>query len=299
MATLYGGIEAGGTKFVCAVASGPGDVRVETSFPTTTPMETLGRALDFFQEASDGRQLGSLGVASFGPLDLDPHSAAFGYITTTPKAGWSFVNVLGMLRGALGIPVYMDTDVNAAALAESLWGAGRGRDPLVYITVGTGIGGGLLCRGGPVHGLQHPEIGHMYLPHDLSVDPFPGACPYHGDCLEGLAAGPALAKRWGQPAETLPADHPAWNLEAHYLGLALSNLTCTVAPQAIVLGGGVLEQPHLLERIRAETERALNGYIVSPWLKPGLEAYIVAAGLGRRAGVLGAIALAMQGTILE
>jgi fructokinase len=147
----------------------------------------------------------------------------------------------------------------------------------------------------PVHGVQHPEMGHMYLPHDLAADPFPGACPYHGDCLEGLAAGPALAKRWGQPAESLPPGHPAWELEARYLGLALSNLTCTVAPQGIVLGGGVVEQPHLLELIRRETERRLNGYIQSPWLKPGLEDYILRAGLGRRAGVLGAIALAAQG----
>jgi fructokinase len=295
MSALYGGIEAGGTKFVCAIGSGPEDVLAETSFPTTTPDETLKRTAEFFRRAAGRRKLRSLGIASFGPLDLDPKSSTFGYITTTPKAGWLQVNFMGLARDALGLPVFMDTDVNAAALAESLWGAGRGRDPLVYITVGTGIGGGLLCKGGPVHGLQHPEIGHMYVPHDMSADPFPGACPYHGDCLEGLAAGPALAKRWGQPAETLPPDHAAWDLEARYLGFALSNLTCTVAPQAIILGGGVLGQEHLIERVRLETERRLNGYIQSPWLRNGLQDYILPAGLGRRAGVLGAIALALQG----
>jgi fructokinase len=295
MSALYAGIEAGGTKFVCAIGSGPDDILAETSFPTTTPGETLERTAEFFRKAAGRRRLRSLGIASFGPLDLNPASSTFGYITTTPKAGWSQVNFMGQARDALGLPVFMDTDVNAAALSESLWGVGRGRDPLVYITVGTGIGGGLLVKGTPVHGLQHPEIGHMYMPHDKSADPFPGACPYHGDCLEGLAAGPALAKRWGQPAETLPPEHPAWELEATYLAYALSNLTCTIAPQAIVLGGGVASQPHLLGQVRRAVERLLNGYIQSPWLKPGLEAYIVPPGLGSRAGVLGAIALAAQG----
>lgn len=295
MAALYGGIEAGGTKFVCAIGSGPGDLLAETSFPTTAPGETLARAVDFFRDALRGRPLHSLGIASFGPLDLNAHSPTFGFITTTPKAGWSQVDVLRVIQDALAVPVFVDTDVNAAALAESLWGAGQGRDPLVYITVGTGIGGGLLCKGAPVHGLQHPEIGHMYLPHDLLADPFAGSCPYHGDCLEGLASGTAMAQRWGQRAETLPPDHPAWDLEARYLGLALANLICTVAPQAIVLGGGVPEQLHLLARVRREAERRLNGYIQSPWLAPGLEEYILAPGLGRHAGVLGAIALAMRG----
>ncbi len=295
MAGLYGGIEAGGTKFVCALAGGPDDVRAETSFPTTTPGETIERAVRFFRDAAGDGEVRSVGIASFGPLDLNPRSPTFGFITTTPKAGWAQVDIAGLVGRGLHVPVHIDTDVNGAALAESLWGAGQGRDPLIYITVGTGIGGGLLCKAAPVHGLQHPEIGHMYLPHDRGADPYQGACPYHGDCLEGLASGTAMAGRWKQPAETLPPDHPAWDLEARYLGLALSNLTCTVAPQAIVLGGGVLGQQHLLDRVRRETERALNGYIVSPWLKPGLTDYIMAAGLGRRAGVLGAIALAMQG----
>lgn len=294
MSGLYGGIEAGGTKFVCAIGSGPGDLLAETSFPTTSPDETLAEAVRFFREAAGRRKLRALGVGSFGPLDLDPGSATFGYITTTPKPGWSMVDLKGQLSATLHIPVFMDTDVNAAALAEGLWGAGQGRDPLVYITVGTGIGGGLLVRGAPVHGLQHPEIGHMYLPHDTVRDPFPGSCPYHGDCLEGLACGPAIARRWKQPAQTLPAEHEAWDLEARYLGLALANLTCTLSPQGIILGGGVLQQSCLLDRIRRETARLLNGYIRSPYLTPGLDNYIMPPGLGRRAGVLGAIALAVH-----
>ncbi len=294
-AQLYGAIEAGGTKFVCAVASGPDNILAETSFPTTTPGETFARTIAFFRDQSALGRLAAVGIASFGPVDLDPSSQTFGYITTTPKPGWAYADIRGEIERALDALVFIDTDVNGAALGESLWGAGQGRDPLVYITVGTGIGGGLLFKGQPVHGLLHPEMGHMRLPHDLAADPFPGACPYHGDCLEGMAAGPALAKRWGQPGQTLPPDHPAWALEARYLALAVANLTFTLAPQIVILGGGVLDQPHLLDNIRRETERLINGYLQSPWLKPGLEAYIVRPGLGRRAGVLGAVALAMRG----
>lgn len=294
-APLYGAIEAGGTKFVCAVAEGPDNLLAETSFPTTTPDETFERTVAFFREQAAAGQLTALGIASFGPVDLDPRSATFGYITTTPKPHWGYADIRGELQRALGVPACIDTDVNGAALAESLWGAGRGRDPLIYITVGTGVGGGLVVNGAPVHGLLHPEMGHMRVPHDLAADPFPGACPYHGDCLEGMAAGPALAKRWGQPGQTLPPEHPAWALEARYLALAVANLTFTVAPQAVILGGGVLDQPELLDRVRAETEQLLNGYLQSPWLKPGLTEYIMRPGLGRRAGVLGAVALAMQG----
>lgn len=296
MATLYGGIEAGGTKFVCAVASGPDDVRAETTFPTTTPAETFGRAIRFFKEAAGGEPLAGLGIASFGPVDLDPASPTYGYITTTPKPGWGNTDFVGALRAALGLPVFFDTDVNAAALGEQTWGAGQGRDPLVYLTVGTGVGGGLLVAGRPVHGLLHPEMGHMRLPRDpQEVALFGGACPYHGDCLEGLASGPAIARRWGQPAQTLPPEHPAWDLEAGYLAHALTNMIVTVAPRMIILGGGVAEQEHLLGKVRGAVERLLNGYIRSPWLKPGLAEYIVRPGLGRRAGVLGAVALARAG----
>ena len=203
MTNLYGGIEAGGTKFVCAVGSGPDDVRAEARFPTTTPAETLGQAIAFFeaQQRVYGR-LAGLGIASFGPVDPRPGSPTFGFVTTTPKPGWAQADVAGPLRRALGAPVGFDTDVNGAALGEWRWGAGQGLDTLVYLTIGTGVGGGAVVGGQLVHGLLHPEMGHLRLPRDPVRDPFPGICPYHGDCLEGLAAGPALEKRWGARAET-------------------------------------------------------------------------------------------------
>jgi fructokinase len=287
---LYGGIEAGGTKFVCMVASGPGDIRLETRFPTTSPQETLGRAVTFFREA--GLPLTAVGVAAFGPLDLDPASDSYGRITATPKPGWANADLVGYLENALQVPVELDTDVNGAALGEQRWGAGQGLDPFLYLTIGTGIGGGGIFNGAPMHGLVHPEMGHIRLPHDLTADPFPGRCPFHGDCFEGLAAGPAIEQRWGQRAETLPPDHPAWELEAHYIGLALAGLILTLSPRRIVLGGGVMEAPQLLPRVRARVLDTLAGYVQSPVLLEQIDRYIVPPGLGSRAGVLGAIALA-------
>jgi fructokinase len=294
MPALYGGIEAGGTKFICAVGSGPGQLAAEARFPTTTPADTLAASIDFFraQQARLG-PLAAIGVGSFGPLDPRPGSPTFGHITSTPKPGWKDADIVGPLAGAFQLPVGFDTDVNAAALAEGRWGAGQGLGNLVYLTVGTGIGGGALAEGGrPIHGLIHPEMGHMLLPHDLKADPYPGHCPYHGDCFEGLANGPAIARRWGQPAETLPLDHPAWPLEAHYIALGLANLIYTLSPQRIVLGGGVMAQAQLFPLIRAEVQRLLNGYLQSPWITERAGEYIVPPGLGARAGVLGAIALA-------
>lgn len=293
---LYGGIEAGGTKFVCAIASGPDDVRAEERFPTTSPEETIGRAVAFFRRWQDagGPALSAIGIASFGPLDADPTSPTFGYITVPPKPGWANTDFAGTVRRALNLPVAFDTDVNAAALAEWRWGAGQGLHTLVYLTVGTGIGGGAVVHGRLLHGLAHPEMGHMRIPHDRERDPFPGTCLFHSDCLEGLAAGPALEARWGQPAETLPADHPAWELEAEYLALGLMNLVYALAPQRIILGGGVMEQSHLFPRIRRRLLQLLNGYTASPMLLQDIERYIVPPALGRRAGVLGAIALAQQ-----
>jgi fructokinase len=208
MALLYGGIEAGGTKFVCAVGSGPHDVRAEARFPTTNPAETIGRAIDFFRRQA-GPGLAAIGIASFGPVDPSPGSPTFGYITTTPKPGWANTDLAGPVGRALGVPVGFDTDVNGAALGEYRWGAAQGCDTFVYLTVGTGIGGGGMAGGKLMHGLLHPEMGHMRLPHDLAADPFPGICPFHSDCLEGLASGPAIEARWSQRAETLPPDHPA------------------------------------------------------------------------------------------
>jgi len=288
LTTRYGGIEAGGTKFVCAVGTAPDDVR-ETRFPTTTPDESINRAIAFFREQP---RITAIGIASFGPIDLHPDSPTFGYITTTPKPGWANTDLAGAIKRALGVSIGFDTDVNVAALGEQRWGAAQGLDTFIYLTIGTGVGGGGLSSGKLLHGLIHPEMGHIRLPHDLARDPFPGACPYHGDCLEGLASGPALEKRWGARAETLPPDHPAWKLEARYLALALVNFICTLSPQRIILGGGVMEQAQLFPLIRREVQQLLNGYVQSPMIIENIDAYIVPPGLGKRAGVLGAIALA-------
>jgi fructokinase len=289
---LVGGIEAGGTKFVCATGSGPGDIQAEARFATTTPAETIGRAIAFFEEQE--LPVAAVGIGSFGPIDPRPDSAMFGYITTTPKPGWSQVDFAGALRQALGVPVAFDTDVNAAALGEHRWGAARGLHDFIYLTVGTGIGGGAMVNGRLLHGLIHPEMGHILLPRDPARDPFAGHCPFHGDCLEGLASGPALAARWGQPAETLAAGHEAWELQAHYLGAALTSFICTLSPQRIILGGGVMKQPHLFDLVRNEVQRLLNGYIQAPQVLDEIDSYIVPPALGGRAGVLGAIALARQ-----
>ncbi|MBI2941003.1 MAG: ROK family protein, partial [Chloroflexi bacterium] len=291
---MWGGVEAGGTKFVCAVGSGPEDLRAEVRFPTTTPDETLGRVIQYFRERQAEEPPRAIGVASFGPVDLDPGSPTYGYITTTPKPGWIDADVVGTLRGALGIPVGFDTDVNGAALGEHRWGAGRGLDTLVYLTVGTGIGGGAMVGGKLLHGLLHPEMGHIYVPRDWSRDPYPGCCPYHGDCWQGLAAGPALEERWGQPGETLPADHPGWALEADYLAYGLVSIICVLSPQRVILGGGLMQRPHLFLLVRQRVQRMLNGYLAVPAILDRIDEYIVPPALGNRSGVLGAIALAQE-----
>jgi fructokinase len=289
----YGGIEAGGTKFVCAVGSGPDDVRGQVTFPTTHPQETVQRAVQFFQEQWD--QVGpiaAIGIASFGPVDPDPRSPTYGYITTTPKPGWGNFNFLGEIRRSLNVPMVFDTDVNSAALGEWRWGAGQGLDTFLYLTVGTGIGGGVIANKHLIHGLVHPDMGHIFVPHDRIQDPFEGACPYHGDCLEGLACGPALARRWGKPAESLPPGHPAWELEAYYLASALASYIYTLSPQRIVLGGGVMHQSELYPLIRQKVRGFLNGYIRSVQILEDNPDYIRPPALGSRSGVLGALALA-------
>lgn len=292
MTQLFGGIEAGGTKFVCAVGSGPDDIRAETRFPTTTPAETIGRVIAFFREQP--AELAAIGIAAFGPLDPNPASPTFGYITTTPKPGWANADLAGAVRRALDKPVGFDTDVNGAALGEQRWGAAQGLDTFVYLTIGTGVGGGGVIGGRLMHGLVHPEMGHIRVPHDWAADPFAGTCPYHGDCLEGMTCGPAMGARWGQRAETLPPDHPGWALEAHYLAYGLASLICTLSPQRIIMGGGVMNTPHLLPLVREGVLRALNGYVQSPAILEHIDEYIVPPGLGNYAGVLGAIALGQE-----
>jgi fructokinase len=287
---MLGGIEAGGTKFVCGIGTGPEDLVLE-QFPTTTPELTLPHVIAFFKE-NGGTSLDAVGIGSFGPVDLDLTSPQYGHITTTPKVGWAHFDLAGTVARELKVPVGFDTDVNAALLGESRWGELQGLSDAMYLTIGTGVGGGAMVHGQVVHGLVHPEIGHLRLPHDFTADPFPGICPYHGDCLEGLACGPAMQKRWKAPAATLPEHHPAWTLEAHYLALALMNLTVTLSPQRIILGGGVMQQPQLFKLVRAEFARLLNGYVQHPEILDRLDEFIQPPGLGSRAGILGCLVLA-------
>jgi fructokinase len=289
---VYGGIEAGGTKFVCGIGNEAGQLLERTAFPTTTPDETIGRAVEYF--VGQPQPLEGIGIASFGPIDLNPRSAKFGYITSTPKSGWGDTDFAGAMRRGTGLPVAFDTDVNAAALGEARWGAAQGMDTFLYLTVGTGLGGGGMVNGRLMHGLVHPEMGHIRVPHDRSADRFPGCCPFHGDCLEGLVSGPALEARWEQRGERLPPDHPAWELEARYLALGLVTWICTLSPQRIILGGGVMRQADLFGRIRREVLELLNGYIQAPEILERIDQYIVPPGLGGNAGVLGAIALALM-----
>jgi fructokinase len=269
---------------VCGIGSGPDDLHTVETFPTTTPAETLQRTAEFF--AQNGG-VSAVGVGSFGPIDLRA-----GRVTTTPKRGWANTEVVSVLHDALGVPVAFDTDVNAAALGEGRWGAAVGLDTFCYFTVGTGIGGGVMAGGRLVHGLIHPEVGHMLIPHDRARDPFPGSCPFHGDCFEGLAAGSAIERRWGKPGEELGDRSDVWELEAEYLALGVVNVICVMSPQRVILGGGVMKQPSLLPLVRARTRELLAGYVGAPELSDGLDDYIVGPALGDRAGVLGAIELA-------
>ncbi len=279
----YGGLETGGTWCVAAVGRGPDDLDALERFPTTPPGETVGRCADFFKRNGP---IERLGIGSFGPVDVDPASPTWGNVTTTPKPGWAHTPVAKPLAQGLGIGVVFDTDVNAAALGEYRWGAGQGSDPFVYVTVGTGIGGGVVSSGRPVHGLMHPELGHVRIPHDLQRDPYGGSCPYHGDCFEGLACGPAIQQRWGVPGGELPDDHPAWALEADYLASGMVALACILSPHKIVLSGGVGRRPGMPEAVATRLEELLADYMPAP--------QIVAPVLGDRAGVLGALALAMS-----
>jgi fructokinase len=290
---LYGGVEAGGTKFICAVGTGPDDVREWEKIDTTTPEQTLREMIAFFRGASaKAGTLDAFGIASFGPIDLHADSPTFGYITSTPKEGWSNVNICGAVREAFGVPVAFDTDVNGAALAEWRWGAAQHLDTFIYLTIGTGIGGGGMINGRLMHGLVHPEMGHVRIPRDLTEDAFKGVCQFHDDCLEGLASGPAIEKRHGRPADSLAHDHPEWVREARYLAFALVNFICTLSPQRIVMGGGVMAQQQLYPLVREQVVKLLNGYVRAPAILDGIDTFIVPPGLGDRTGVLGALALA-------
>lgn len=290
---MFAGIELGGTKCICLLASAPDDIREAVRIETTTPVETLAaiQAVLSRWHVSDG--YAAIGVASFGPLELDPRSARYGCIVNTSKPAWSGTDVLAPLR-EFGLPIGFDTDVNGAALAEGRWGGARGLDSYAYITVGTGVGVGSVVRGRTVRGLGHSEAGHLRIPR-LAGQTWPGVCPYHGDCVEGLASGPAIQMKSGRPGDQLDPSDPAWDEVVHALGALLHNLVLTAAPQRILLGGGVMSgQPFLIPRLRAALAESLHGYGAAPAIAEAGVAFLTAPALGDRAGPLGAIALAQD-----
>ena len=287
---LFGTLEAGGTKMVLSVGNEQNELLEQISIPTEAPEKTIPAMTDWFR----GKGIVSLGIGTFGSVDLKRESYTYGWITKTPKPGWSDKPLLPPMRDELGIPALIDTDVNAAALAEWKLGAAKGLNSCVYVTVGTGIGAGLVIEGKLVHGLVHPELGHMLLRQEPQ-DPTPvGFCPYHAGCLEGLAAGPAIEKRWGRKGYELPEDHPAWDLEAAYLAQMCVNMICAFSPEKIILGGGVMQQKHLFPLIRQKTLALLNGYVQAKEILEDIEHFIVEPGLGTKSGATGALLLAQQ-----
>ena len=286
----FGTLEAGGTKMVLSVGNENNELLEQTSIPTEAPEKTIPAMIDWFRD----KQIVSLGIGTFGPVDLKKNSPTYGWITKTPKPGWSNKPLMPPMRDALGVPSLIDTDVNAAALAEWKLGAAKGLNSCLYVTVGTGVGAGLVIEGELVHGLVHPEMGHILLRQE-PADPAPdGFCPYHKGCLEGLAAGPAIEKRWGKKGYELPPDHEAWTLEAAYLAQMCVNAICSFSPEKIILGGGVMQQKHLFPLIREKTLTLLNGYVQAKEILDGIDDYIVEPGLGTKSGATGALLLAQQ-----
>jgi fructokinase len=292
---FFGAVEAGGTKFVCAIGNDLGHILTQERIPTTDPNSTLTALHTFLREqGGEPRPLSAIGVACFGPVELDKTSPRYGFIGQTPKAGWSRTDIAGSLAREFRCPIGFDTDTNAAALAEHRWGVGRNLKNLAYLTIGTGIGGGILVDGVPIHGLMHPEIGHIY-PRRHALDPgFEGVCPFHRDCLEGLASGPAILARTGKSLQQLDPTHPQWEIEADYLGQLCAQLVLTVSPQRIIMGGGVMSQTRLLPLIRQRLLHWLGGYIDRSEILTEFGGYVVGPALGDRAGILGALALAMD-----
>lgn len=286
----HAGIELGGTKTVVAVGGAEGEVIEETRFPTTDPRETMARAVDWLRERGNPERIG---VAAFGPVAINPKNPRYGCMLDTPKPGWSGGEILAPLaaafpEGALAI----ETDVNAAALAESRIGAAKGLEDVVYITIGTGLGAGIMSGGHLIHGVMHPECGHFKVPRAPGDEDFPGVCPFHADCLEGLASGPAIEKRWGKGGGELPQDHPAWDMQAWYLAHGILALTAIVSPQRVVVGGGVSQAEGLHDKVNAMMRKLANGYF--PQLADGAEPYVVPPALGQQAGIIGALLLAAE-----
>lgn len=288
----FGAIEAGGTKFVCAVGSSPGDLGPLTRIATTTPDETMAKVMAYFEDQirREG-PLHAIGIASFGPASVHPGAPDFGTILSTPKPGWSNTGLVRPLAEAFAVPVGFDTDVNGAALAEYHWGAAAGSDVASYVTVGTGIGGGTVANGRIIHGLRHPEVAHFYPRRHEADREFEGVCPFHGDCLEGLASGPVIAKRWGASLSDLPANHIAHDVIAYYLAQLVIVLLAVQSPNRIVLGGGVSNTPGLLDKVSQIAKHLGKGYFAAD---KDMDSLIAAPGLGERSGILGAVLLARQ-----
>ena len=287
--TNYAGVELGGTKCIVILARAPNDVLARESVATTSPQETLGRIETILADWQAAKHFAALGIASFGPIDVDSASPAYGHMRATTKAGWSGADVAPRLQRAAGVPTVLDTDVNGAAFAEMRWGSGRGMSDFAYITVGTGVGVGLIANGLAMRGLGHCELGHIRVAR-LAGDGWPGACPFHGDCVEGLASGSALRARFGDSVESLAVDHPVWDSVIWTLAQLCHGIVLAAAPKRIAIGGGVMaRQPHLLGRVESKLRESLNGYVELPGDGP----YVRSPDLGDDAGPLGAIALAM------
>lgn len=286
---LFGALEAGGTKMVCAIGDENGNILERVSIPTGTPADTMPPMIDFFRN----KGISALGIGCFGPVDLDRKSPTYGYITSTPKLAWQNYPIVAEFEKALGVPVGFDTDVNAAALGEATWGCTRDVENSIYVTIGTGVGVGVIAGGKPYHGMIHPEGGHILLNRHPD-DPMVGsACPFHENCMEGLAAGPSLEKRWGVKGAELSARAEVWEMEAYYIGQAVTNYIMMLSPQRIILGGGVMHQPCLLPLVRREVAKQVNGYIRGKGMDD-LETYIVGVSLNDNQGAMGAVKLAMD-----
>lgn len=286
---LIGAVEAGGTKIVCGIGNESGEILERVSFPTERPEKTLGQIIEYFKD----KQVSAIGLGFFGPINIDGNSPEYGYVTTTPKPGWGNYPVVPELRKAFDVPLGWDTDVNAAALGEATWGAAKGLDSCLYYTIGTGVGVGVYLEGKLMHGLVHPEGGHV-LTRLYPGDTFKGVCPYHGNCLEGVAAGPAIQARWGVKADQLPVDHEAWEIEAYYIGQAVASAILLASPKKVVLGGGVMHQLQLFPLIREQVKRNLAGYVSASAVAEHIDDFIVPPGLGDNAGLSGSLALGLR-----
>nr|WP_300769668.1 ROK family protein [uncultured Acetatifactor sp.] len=286
---LIGGIEAGGTKMVCAVGDENGVVKDRTSFPTRQPEETFADMIAYYRNWD----IQALGIGCFGPLDLNRQSRTYGYITKTPKPGWGNCDIVGAFKDALGVPVGFDTDVNGAVLGEVTWGAAKGLDSAIYITIGTGVGVGVYVNGGLLHGLVHPEGGHILLIRHPK-DTYEGKCPFHKNCVEGLAAGPSIEARWGKKAAELADRDEVWEMEAYYIAQAITDYILSYSPQKIILWGGVMHQEKLFGMVRKEVLNLLNGYVAHEMITEHIDQYIVPPALGEDPGIMGAIKLGLD-----